>query len=327
MHGTLRFALATLVVLSHLGRAGYFSVGASAVVVFYMLAGFVVMDLMAKHFSGRLLAFYAERLLRILPLYLAMLFLAGAFVFATGFASPDASLAKLLANVIVVPLNYFMFLDVSIVRDYALLPTAWSLGAELQAYAILPFLLRNQATKWIAGIGSLLVFSASAVGVIDPGIWGYRLLPGVIFIFLGGAAVCRSLRHEPDRFDSLFPGLAWMWLLVIGLVLTTHQWLKVDTGSVLLGYLIGLPILVHSSSTKIRLPYDGLLGRLSYGVFLIHLPASWMLEYIGVNPLRTVGILATMALSIVISAAVTATIEQWVWPTRKRLSKGANEAT
>jgi|GEM_PF-3330496 len=72
MTGYLRFILATFVAAFHLGY-NFFGIplGPPAVIIFYVLAGFVVCRLLTEIFSGQpLSSFFAERALRIFPTYL-----------------------------------------------------------------------------------------------------------------------------------------------------------------------------------------------------------------------------------------------------------------
>ena len=326
MHGILRFALATLVVLSHLGHSDVFNVGVSAVVVFYMLAGYVVTHLLYTYFPpGRLLAFYVERFLRVYPLYLLFLIAVSAFLLATGFGGPTFTPAKALANLLIIPLNYYMFVDVSVVRGFCVLPPAWSLGAELQAYAVLPLIIRSFPAKWIAGIFSLCIFSAAAFGIIDSDIWGYRLLPGIIFIFLTGSAIYKTVKVKDaaDIFDRTFPVICWIWLLVLLLGMVVTFRLPGYSTAAILGFLIGMPIVQFTSTSLARIPLDSVFGRLSYGLFLIHLPVAWALEYFfGVYPASIISFLSVMVISVALSAGASFSVEQIVWSLRKAITKG-----
>jgi peptidoglycan/LPS O-acetylase OafA/YrhL len=49
----------------------------------------------------------------------------------------------------------------------------------------------------------------------------------------------------------------------------------------LLGLGIGIPLVVIGTRTRITLPFNGLLGSLSYGVFLSHFLMIWGLDFLG----------------------------------------------
>ncbi len=329
MHGLLRYCLATLVVISHLRNTGYINVGIPAVVVFYILSGYVVTHLIQKYFPpDRLKFFYMERLLRIYPAYLFFLLLTGLFLYFTDYSSPHLTPSKILANLIIIPLNYFMFIDVAVVREFCILPPAWSLGVEMQAYLLLPLIIRSLLSKWSLGLLSLLIFSASAIGILNADIWGYRLLPGILFIFLSGAAICRTVKTPKlsDSFDRRFPIVCWIWLLVlsIGLIIFSDAMtnrLHPFSSATILGFLLGLPIVSFTSNSSLRVPFDRVLGQLSYGLFLIHMPVSWAFEYFFKIPIDSKrSFLFVMITSTLLSAFASYLIEDKVWLLRKKIT-------
>jgi len=80
--GAYRFVLASLVVISHsaiLGGAKFYSaigpwgLGNIAVMVFFVLSGYIIAEALETFYSGRTLSFLANRALRIIPPYLAAL--------------------------------------------------------------------------------------------------------------------------------------------------------------------------------------------------------------------------------------------------------------
>ena len=325
MRGFLRLCLATLVAMSHTLYLGSVNIGMSAVVVFYMLAGYVVTHLLHKHFPpSRLLWFYAERLLRIFPLYLVLLSTVALFLYSTKFNAPRFTATNIFANLTIVPLNYFMYFKVDVIRNYGILLPAWSLGAELQAYAVLPLIIRSLPIKWIVGLVSLCVFSTSALKIIDPDIWGYRLIPGIIYIFLTGSAICRSTKNtdSADAFDHTFPIICWVWLLILLVGLYVSHYLHPATAATILGFLIGMPIVQYASSSSIRLPFDAVMGQISYGVFLIHMPIAWIFEFfVGRSPVEMSDFIIIIIISIVVSAGYTLPIDHFIWPLRKSITK------
>ncbi len=324
MRGYLRFLLSILVALSHTGYSGSINIGMSAVVVFYMLVGYVVTNLLHKHFPpGRLLVFYTERLLRIFPLYLVFLLPITLFLYLTNFSNPNFTIVNIFSNLTIVPLNYFMYLKVNVIRDYCILPPAWSLGAELQAYAILPLIIRSLPAKWIVGFLSLCVFSTSAFKIIDPNIWGYRLIPGIIYIFLVGSAIYKNVKFKDssDYFDRTFPVICWGWLLILLISLHISHNLHEATAATILGFLIGLPIVQYASASSIRLPFDAVMGQISYGVFLIHMPIAWMFEFfVGRSPVGMSDFIVIMIISIIVSAGCTFPVDHFTWPLGKSIT-------
>lgn len=145
MLGTWRFLLAALVALSHDGVliAGL-NPGVMAVVGFYLISGYVMTGLLRKHYSRltHVPAFYADRALRLLPAYFTLMALTAAW---WALAQEETAFLKLvpesldwLNNLLIVPLNYYM---VNGSDAFTLIPPAWSLGAEVQFYLLIPFIL------------------------------------------------------------------------------------------------------------------------------------------------------------------------------------------
>jgi peptidoglycan/LPS O-acetylase OafA/YrhL len=114
--GLLRLVLATLVLLSHAGvRVAGYNPGVFAVVVFYLISGYVMAGLIHHHYDAprHIGSFYADRALRIFPQYLFYMGAALVWQVATGtttlFLTRSPSAIDLLNNFTVIPLNFFMF--------------------------------------------------------------------------------------------------------------------------------------------------------------------------------------------------------------------------
>lgn len=323
--GLLRFLLATLVLASHLGHtvAGL-NPGVVAVVVFYLLAGQVVAGLWAKWqgAQGGLGQFYADRLWRVLPQYYLVL-LACALLWASGqLVSPFVALAPGLAawaaNLTVVPLSYYMYTGL---EGFVLVPPAWSLGVELQFYLLAPLLVAQSGRVLLAAmLGSGAVFVAAQVGWLNTDHFGYRLLPGVLFIFLAGAALRRPAWHP--------------WLVALGLGFASYFVALLAWGrhqpydrEVALGLALGLPTLLllgHHHLPAILAPLDRALAHLSYGVFVWHFPALWLL---GLQPpaLGWAPLLQVFALSVLAAGLTHLLIERPLWRCWRHMIVGTTQ--
>lgn len=265
MFGYLRFFLASLVLISHVGISIQgANPGVAAVVSFYMLAGFVVCNLFLKMFiSGKPLyvRFYYERALRIFPLYLFVVVLTLAFIMLTKYGSPRFELGTLINNILVIPLNYYMVLDNSVLQEpkWWLVPPAWSLGVELQAYLVLPFIIYFKPVKIVAAIISLCVFCVASFGFIHTDYFGYRLLLGVLFIFILGTSIYKNTLDmgESDVFDKIFPVLVYATMIFLLIILgVLGKLLQPYVRETVFGILIGMPVIIYLAKSRVRLPMN-----------------------------------------------------------------------
>ena len=284
MLGTYRLALALMVALSHVGLtiAGL-NPGVMAVAGFYLVSGYVMTGLLRTHYAGttRIGAFFADRALRLYPHYLAIAALTLAAFLLLGLRTPflaiEPSAADLARNLAIVPLNFYMFNHAD---RFTLIPPAWSLGAEVQFYLIVPFLLLGTGARFrdLAIVSSVIVFLFAAAGRIDSDYFGYRLLPGVLFVFLLGSRLY-DLEHGAQG-----RALGWpLCIAVCGAAALVAAALAAS-GQLTLPYnrelLIGLCVGILALQFLSRLPrrrFDEALGALSYGVFLNHFLVVWLL--------------------------------------------------
>jgi len=289
MFGYFRFFLATLVLISHveIRLQDSFNPGVSAVVSFYMLAGFVVCNLFSKKFISekpQYFLFYYERALRIFPQYIFIVILTLSFIIVTNYGSPVFNIKGLVNNIFIIPLNYYMVIDNSILQEpkWWLIPPAWSLGVELQAYLFLPFIIYYKPIKMVAAIISFAVFIVASFGIINTDIFGYRLIPGVLFIFILGITIYKNTSDHvtSDLFDKFFPAIVYAVLVLVLITLGVFKMLLAPYArETILGILIGLPIITYISKSTYSAPMNHFIGDLSYGLFLSHFLAIWVVEY------------------------------------------------
>lgn len=283
--------MALLVLLSHVGLSvASLNPGVVAVVVFYAISGYVMSGLIQSYYGdpGQTGRFYIDRFFRLYPQYaIYALFTALWWLLSgrdTAFLQHSPSGADFVRNLTVIPLNLFMFNSAD---KFTLIPPAWSLGAEVMFYAVAPFMWRHVRLAVALAVVSLGVQSMAWLGVLNSDWWGYRLLPGVFWIFVGGMAL-----HRMRAYDS---GAAWRLAVTISFLACLVAFLLWRTGllaapyhrEVLLGAGLGFPLLVLLTqprpSDMVRRWHgfekiDELLGNLSYGIFLNHFLIIWILE-------------------------------------------------
>ena len=273
MFGYLRFILASFVLASHTGISLQgFNIGVFAVICFFMLAGYVVAELFDKFFGrDRLLyfEFYFERALRIFPQYFFILILTVVFVSYSGFFEIDYSVLNVLSSLTIFPLNWVGVLDFQ-----TFIPPAWSLAIELKAYLLLPLIIYFKSLKVFVVLLSIIVFLLASFGFIDTDFYSLNTIFGTFFIFAIGSSLYYSIKKsDVGLFDTYFPPLVYltMALLMIILGVVYREMIFIaNVMEVALAIMIGLPIISYIANRNINLPYNSLLGDLSYGVFLSH---------------------------------------------------------
>ena len=317
MFGTLRFALASLVAFSHLGGTVFGrNPGVFAVVIFFIISGFVVQQILASGCSTR--AFAAERALRIAPAYLVVLLLTILAMpwletRSIHFLSHAPEWRDWAANLAIIPLNFFMW---SGQDRFTLIPPAWSLGLELQFYLLAPVLLMAPRV-WRVTIAmlSLVVWVAAGLLLINPDWWGYRLLPGTLVFFLAGGELARGENPAKSPIIGLclisaclfLTGFAGGWLAIRPFNLETA-----------LGLATGLT-LVAGLRAQQRRAWDDRLGAIAYPLFLVHFLMIWIFGAFGISPEKIVTNMAqfllwalgTLAIASIIHYAVEAPLAHW----------------
>lgn len=271
-----------MVAFSHAGIAWHgYHLGVPAVVVFFILSGFVVASLLESKPTtfANIKYFYQERLYRLLPLYafFALLGAACAPGWLQGLSWEQKGYA-VFSHITIIPLNYQMLTPW--LSAHMATPPAWSLGLELQFYCIAPFVCKTQSRVWLVFFLSLLLYMLASLVLAAPYTdwFGYRFLPGNIFMFLAGVLLYRIRQGVAPHVALVALGVSWgggLTVLMVNSVLGRSGMPFVDETAV--GYLFGLP-LVAGLSRLPRKRRDEWLGNLAYGVFLCHFVVIWLMS-------------------------------------------------
>ena len=321
MLGCYRLVLASAVALSHAGFGVYgLNPGVVAVVGFYLASGYVMTGLIRVHY-GRLRdagRFYADRALRLFPHYLVVASLTFVLhhvgrIVSSPYLSEPATWDRVLENVLVVPLNFFMFNDAD---RYTLIPPAWSLGAEIQFYLVVPFLLLWRLRPVAIAI-SAAIFLTAAFGAINSDWYGYRLLPGILFIFLIGSLLYDAHGSGNGRGGLRLTALVVALTVIVAATLHLRGALTLPYNrEILLGLAVGTAA-VATLGQRHRARFDDLVGNLSYGVFLNHFLVLWTVFGGTVSgPLQAFAFVAT---SVALSAVTYYAVERPALAWRRRL--------
>ena len=323
MLGTLRLILALAVAASHAGFYPWsLNPGVAAVIGFYLISGYVMAGLQQRHYPGPRHArgFYIDRCIRIMPQYLLYAGLTLAWQVTTKsetlFLRAAPSISDLLNNLLIVPLNYYMWNGSD---HYTLIPPAWSLGAEIQFYLIAPLILLWPRRIMIIGALSLGVFGLAMVSILNNDWFGYRLLPGVLSFFLLGALLQHLHRAGRQRTATLTVITAACSALATGYALRRYGLLfQPYNQETLIGLCFVFPLL-HLLAQRKRHAWDDLLGDISYGVFLNHFLIIWVFYPQGVSNSALPVLLATsIVLSLLSQRFVERPLLHWRQNYRKR---------
>src|SRR5208283_3075787 len=182
--------------LSHLDvKIAGFNPGVVSVVVFFILSGRVTTQLIEKN-NGVARLYYLERFLRLYPAYIVVLIISimtwYMFHVDSLFLSRAPTTYDWFANITIIPLDFNMWRSQTY---FILIPPAWSLGLEIQFYVIAPWALRLKSTVFAKIVLlSAAIWCAAQVNLIDADSWGYRFLPGTLFMFLSGGLI-HQRRH------------------------------------------------------------------------------------------------------------------------------------
>jgi peptidoglycan/LPS O-acetylase OafA/YrhL len=289
--GSYRLLLAYCVLYSHVfGNIEGFNPGIIAVISFFVMSGYVMTFLLDRHYPG--LAdtgrFYADRAARLFPQYLfyltATIIAVSVLGIVTHFMSDFRPLSIALTYAML-PVGYYMFG----LQHAQFMP--WTMGTEFTFYVVFPFVWRLSANlRNGIFLVSIVIGAVAYLGIVNTDWYGYRLLPGILFIFLCGASLSGRLRSA--TFMPLVAGVLAAAGLAAALVLPKYG--VPYNREVMAGIVIGL--VAVAALRKLRFTaLDEFLGNLSYGLFLNHYLVMLLADRFGVS--RIVVPFAALALS------------------------------
>lgn len=277
--GAFRLLLAVLVAISHMGIsiAGH-NPGVFAVVSFLIISGLVMTALIDKSYNSlnRVPAFYLDRAIRLYPQFVFYFVLSCAVIWMILPGTPVAG-ALTAKNIIpslgIAPLGLYMFG----ITSPDIIPPAWSLGLEAFFYLVIPFILIWKVRGAMFLI-SVLIAIAACIGTINTDVYGYRLLPGVLFIFLCGSYMLRGGKTSKALITLI-------WLLQIALFTAIQKGLIKEAPSnteLTAGLIFGIPAVYFLSKLGYH-KIDEFLGNISYGVFLNHFVFIYIFRAFGIT--------------------------------------------
>lgn len=300
----LRGLAILLVLLSHIPKYGpsYLSGGFVGVDLFFVLSGFLISTLLLEEWqeSGRISlgAFYTRRALRLLPPLVVMLALVVTVSVTTEPPAQSAAMGKCAAVTLFYCSNWFLAFGAFPRPEVS---ATWSLSVEEQFYIFWPVLLLGMLRwKWAKSAMSAFVLAAIVASAAARA-WLWSPLPGaferVYFgtdthadgLLLGClAALCFSWGLVP-RSKRWVSTVNWMGgaSLVFLLLFLFRGW-AADPEFLRFGYPwvnVAATALMVSLMGSPWAPLKALfesaplvwIGRVSYGLYLWHIGAFWIL--------------------------------------------------
>ncbi len=314
-------AFAVLVVMAHHGYVPFFGGGAVGVDLFFVLSGFLITSLLLEEWRKTrnisLAKFYLRRILRLIPALVVFLLFIQLYVLVFLRGHRFWEMEKAIAAVIFYVANWMRAFKLV---DMDVLAHTWSLSIEEQFYLVWPvallLLLRTRIHQsWILrllGLAILLValrrasmwmHMASADRIYNGSdTRSDELLTGcALAVWLQVGAFSRERVRSIVRY--LFPLAALVIVASIARPLADGAMYTFGWPSIELSVAVVILALLSGSAGPVQkvleLPVAVWIGRLSYGLYLWHVPiigraGGW--HFLG--PLRVpVGFILTFAVA------------------------------
>jgi peptidoglycan/LPS O-acetylase OafA/YrhL len=339
-------AIAILIVISvHMDDAVWdWLAGRLGVTIFFVLSGYLITSLGLREERSRghlhLPAFFVRRAFRLFPLYYAVLLAYCVLIFGLGFGPEKrAPFAAALPYQLFYFQEWPAFLGVGGYHANIPFTQSWSLGIEEKFYLVWAFLgfaaWRGSGAvrrRWTAALMILMTLSpAIAGGTIGQFFYPYsHLLVGCLTALL---------LDDPAWFGRMAwlgrPRVAWLALALFLTVHFTvppdaHPWERLFHSTYSLSTALFLvAVLLGDGPIQRSLRRPGLvaIGKLSYGMYLVHLLVENAVEKIAPpgtgNILVSLStLLLTCGLSAALAAFLAVTIERPGIAMGRRLSGG-----
>lgn len=303
----LRALAAGSVILGHFAAkplAGLVSFGDGGVIVFFVLSGFLITNILLREresprfaLKAALKTFYIRRCLRIFPLYYAAILLCVLL--------GEPSVRERLASLVVFNLPGLP----PVMGDYGSLAHFWSLFVEEQFYLIWPLLLWSVPRAWLLPVliivpllSLTLKYSAALAGL------EYRWIFNSVICcadHLGaGALLAYGMRRRAGNFSWLH---CWWWLALLPVVLMSYFRIKDGIDAWYSGYLLfgavmhstwtlaGVALVAASLEPRRSLawltwPPLRLLGRISYGIYVYHFMVPFLQDRLSLGHMAAPGL-------------------------------------
>jgi peptidoglycan/LPS O-acetylase OafA/YrhL len=250
-------------------NAGY------AVMFFYVISGFLITYTLSQNYSpdrAGLWRFYRNRTGRIFSAYWPVVLIVFASVPGSWDAFADKTLADKLTSLLLIGADWRLAFASYPEPHWSALfrgaPQAWTLGAELTFYLMVPLLMR---VRWL-GATILIASLTMRYALMPPGgvldeVWTYQFFGSTVCFFMMGhlAAVVgdrwSAMRDRRIGFLLLGASAVAMFTLPIWGFDNLRFWLSITL------FTLALPDLFDATC---RVRWMNRLGDLSYPLYLVH---------------------------------------------------------
>jgi peptidoglycan/LPS O-acetylase OafA/YrhL len=296
--------------------------GAAGVDLFFALSAFLITSILLREREETggisLRRFYLRRILRIWPLYFLLI--------AVGVVLAHTMAKQSLPWYYVA--GYLLFVGnwVHAVfgRPESICSPLWTVSIEEQFYLIWPLLMKMLRRRGmiVAAIVTFLLATVCRLGFMLAGSSGG-------FIYYGSVSRCDSLALGillalfADRLPRLTRSVRWL-LLAVGLLgwVASSAWLNEQPGPVDIRMVLGRLIVslaagailyacLHSHSKLVRGEWVVRLGKISYGLYMLHLTAILIVLSV-FRPVWGWQLLAAKALGFVMTVVLAMASYRWV---------------
>ncbi len=255
----LRFMACFLVILLHTGKGGV-GLGHAGVALFFSISGFLIGRVLLE--NPGLSQFYARRFLRIYPAYAVTIALL-AFSTLTPLMHQPGGRELFWHNC-----GYYLTFTFQLSPDAARLPLliVWSLCVEELFYLLLPlvFLLKTRLRVAVALAGILALLLVPRFSLLPNGTGTWYLFPLNLF-----AGVLLALAKPRLRSTGPWLALAAIVLLIVN---AWTNWFHIfgPVSAIVCTAAVWSLAVYEGSLPRLLQPFRW-MGRLSYGMYLLHL--------------------------------------------------------
>jgi peptidoglycan/LPS O-acetylase OafA/YrhL len=259
--------------------------GNFGVCIFFLLSSYLITELLRreqiKTGTVHLKSFYLRRILRIWPLYFAILI--AYLILAKIHPSLSMERGRTVANLLLVG-NWFIFFHPFITTP---LRALWSISVEEQFYLTWPSIARFGGLRWVAILsGCLILISIVTIGIVTSRrvdlqvtVWvnsfvqfQFFALGALLAIYLSGGTI---KLNKISRLAIFVVGIT-CWLITSGVFLIKRPGANPSLTSMISGYETAAfgSVLIFISVLGMRadiLPRAFIyLGKISYGLYVFH---------------------------------------------------------